>query len=141
MYEGREVGTFYVTGAYLNAEMPREKGVFLKLKWYFVDITWTVNPDHENNFIIEKYQKVLYLLVVRYISWYIKYSLLWYELFSNTLKQNGFNINHCDKWVAKNLINGNQYTIEFCVDDNETSHVEPEVVTNVIDIIKGIWVI
>ena len=35
------------------------------------------------------------------------------------------------------MVNGKQCTINFYVDDNKISHVDPEVVSDVIELLKG----
>ena len=136
MYEGRDIGTFDVTGAYLHAEMTNNKYVLLKLEGDFVDIMCRMNPEYENIFVIEKGKKFLYLIVVRSIYGCVESSLILHELFSSTIKQHGFKINPNDRCVANKSVNGKQCTIAFDLNDNKISHVEHEVVTSVIDIIK-----
>ena len=48
--------------------------------------------------------------------------LLWYDLYANTLKDMGFEINSYDKCIANKMINGNQCTIGWYVDNNKISH-------------------
>jgi len=49
----------------------------------------------------------------------------------------GFTLNPYDKCVANKVINGRQCTVAWCVDDNKLSHVQPEVVTKVLEVIKA----
>ena len=62
-------------------------------------------------------------------------ALLWYNLYYTTLVDMGFKLNPYDLCVANKIINGNQCTVDFYVDDNKISHKDPKVVKNVI---KGI---
>ena len=55
-YERRDFGNFDVPGEYLHFEIPKYKHVLLKLKWYFLDIMYRVNPEHEKNTVIDKEQ-------------------------------------------------------------------------------------
>ena len=66
-YEGREVATFDVTGAYLRVDIPQDKKVLLKLRVTFMDITCQINPEHKNNVKYKIGQKVPYMLVFRAI--------------------------------------------------------------------------
>ena len=66
----------------------------------------------------------------------IESALRWYELYSETLSKEGSTINPYDKCVANKVINGEQCTILWYVDDNKISHKDPKVVTEVIDIMK-----
>ena len=129
--EGRDVAIFDVPGAYLQAEMPREKKILMKLRNEFVDIMCEVNPEYEQYVIKENGKKVLYVKILRAIYGCIESALLWYELYAKTLKGMNFKLNPYDRCVANKMINGKQYTIVWYVDDNKISHVDPKVVTSV----------
>ena len=80
-----------------------------------------------------KKQRVLYLCVLRALYGCLESALLWYNLYSKTLKDIGFEINPYNSCVANNMIDGNQCTVAFYVDDNKISHKDPKVVTRVIE--------
>ena len=86
--------------------------------------------------IYESGTKVLYLIILRALYGCIQSALLWYNLYLNTLVEEGFIINPYDKCVANKVINGEQCTIAFYVDDNKISHEDPGVVTKVIQNLK-----
>ena len=139
-YEDKDVGTYDVPGAYLQASLaPKDNGgrVLMKLVGEFVDIMCKVNPDHEKNVVYENGQKVLYMEILQAIYGCIESALRWYELYSETLKKEGFVINPYDRCVANKEINGKQCTIVWYVDDNKVSHVDLQVVTDVIDLMKS----
>ena len=138
-YEGRDVGTYDVPGAFLQAKLgprPNNERVLMRLVGNFVDIMCKVNPDHTKNVIYENGKKVLYLEVLQAIYGCIESALRWYELYSETLSKEGFVINPYDKCVANKIINGKQCTIVWYVDDNKISHEDPKVVTEIIDLMK-----
>ena len=58
--------------------------------------------------------------------------MLWYNLYTETLKRMGFILNPYDRCVANKFINGKQCTIVFHVDDNKLSHADEKVVTEII---------
>jgi hypothetical protein len=133
VYEGRDVATFDVPGAYLHAEMPKDKRVLMILRGEFVDIMCEVNPKYKK-FVQEiNGKKVLYLKVLRALYGCIESALLWYDLFANTLQKEGFKINPYDKCVANKTINGSQCTIVWYVDDVKVSHQDEKEVTNIIE--------
>jgi hypothetical protein len=134
--EGRDVAIFDVPGAYLQAAMPKDKKVLMKLRGQFVDIMCEVNPEYLPYVIEEKGEKILYLRVLQAIYGCIESALLWYNLFANTLQKMGFEINPYDRCVANKIINGKQCTIAWYVDDNKLSHVESNVVTEILDKVK-----
>ena len=122
--EGRKVSTFDVPGAFLQAPMPEDKKVLLKLKGEFVDIMCRVNPEHEPNVQYEKNVKVLYMRVERAIYGCIESALMWYNMFTEILEKMGFELNPYDKCVANKMVNGKQCTIVWYVDDVKVSHME-----------------
>ena len=134
--EGRDVAIFDVPGAYLQAEMPKEKKLLMKFRDEFVDIMCEVNPEYKQHVTVEHGKRVLYVKVLRAIYGCIESALLWYELYVKVLKRMGFVLNPYDKCVANKMINGKQCTIAWYVDDNKLSHVDPDVVTKIMDEIK-----
>jgi hypothetical protein len=119
-----------VVGAYLLADM--DDFVLLKLTGASVDIMCTVNTKDTPFVITENGKKVLYLQLLKALYGCVRSALLWYELFSGTLKEMGFELNPYDPCVANKFIKGEQCMIAWYVDDNEISHVNPSVVTDVI---------
>ena len=78
-------------------------------------------------------EKVLYLHVLRALYGCLELALLWYNLYSTTLEELGREINPYDSCIANKMIDGNQCTVAFYVDDNKISHKDPKVVTRVIE--------
>ena len=66
----------------------------------------------------------------------MKTPLLWYELFANMLKEEGFCINSYDNCVANKMINSHQFTICWYADDIMFSHKNKSTVNDVIKRIK-----
>ena len=133
-HEGRDVATADVAGAYLKADM--DDFVVMKFTGESVDILCNMNPEHTNFVSNEKGNKVLYVRLVKAIYGCVKSALLWYDLFHNTLKEIGFLLNPYDSCIANCTINGKQCTIAWYVDDNKISHVDPDVVTSIIEKIE-----
>ena len=78
----------------------------------------------------------MYLRVLRALYECLESALIWYDLYSSTLAKHGFELNPYDRCVCNKLIKGKQCTIVFYVDDNKISHLDSNVVTDVIDIIS-----
>jgi hypothetical protein len=133
-YENRDVATADVVGAYLKAFM--DDFVLMKFTGDSVDILCEMNPEHVKNTTFENGTKVLYVRLIKAIYGCVKSALLWYELFHGHLKDMGFALNPYDPCVANCTIEGKQCTIAWYVDDTKISHVNPEVVTSVIDQIE-----
>ena len=130
-HEGRDVGTADVAGAYLKADM--KDFVIMKFTGASVDILCKMNPAHIPFVVIENGKKVLYVRLVKAIYGCVQSALLWFKLFYGTLQKMGFVINPYDPCIANCLIDGKQCTIAWYVDDMKISHVDPAVVTSIID--------
>ena len=132
--EGRAVGTADVPGAYLQAEMT--DFVIVKMTGSSVDVMCQVNPDFSAYVISEGKRKVLYLRLNKALYGCIQSAMLWYNTFSDTLKDMGFELNPYDPCVANKMINGKQCTVLWYVDDLKVSHMEESVVENVLKCIE-----
>lgn len=112
-YEQRCVGSFDIPGAYLHTSMPENKQVVMVLRDEFVDYMCEANEKYREYVRIVRGRKVLYLRVLQAIYWYgcIESAMLWYNLFTSTLKGMGFKVNPYDRCVANKTINGKQCTL------------------------------
>ena len=81
---------FDVPGEYLNAYMPEDKFVLLKIEGGFVDILCEVNPKHKKFIHVGNVVKLLYLCLLKSLDGRMESALLWYDLYSKTLKSQGF---------------------------------------------------
>ena len=113
--------------------MPEGKFFLLNIEGEFVEIMCEVNPEHQKILRVDNRVKLLYLRLL--ISLYVcmEYAILWYILYSKTLKPQGFLINPYDRRIANITIKYKQCTIAWYVDDNKVSHVDEEVNTQVIE--------
>jgi hypothetical protein len=127
--EDRAVGTGDVPGAYLHADM--DDFVILKLTGEMVDIFCQMNSEYEQYVTFENGKKVIYLQLLKALYGCIKSAMLWYNLFTDTLKSEGFVLNPYDPCIANKMVNGKQCTIVWYVDDLKASHVEESVVRDV----------
>jgi len=110
-HEKRDVAVFDVPGAYLHADLPADKFVLLKIEGHFVDIMVDVNPDFKEGVRFKNAKKALYVQILKALYGMIESALLWYELFSTVLKEEGFEVNKIDKCIAQKYVNGKPCTI------------------------------
>jgi hypothetical protein len=107
--------------------------VLLKLTSKSVKIMCMVNTKYKPFVITENGKKVLYLQLLKALyGCVLRSALLWYELFSGTLKEMGFELNPYNPCDANKIIKGEQCMIAWYVDNTKISHVNPSVVTDVI---------
>lgn len=132
-FEGRDVATADIAGAYLHADMDDE--VIIRITGPTVDILCEVNPEWKDYVTYEGNTKVLYLLCNKALYGCVRSGLLWYDLFTSVLSGMGFKINPYDPCVANATIDGKQCTICWYVDDTKISHVDANVVTRILDLL------
>ena len=92
-YEERDIATFGIPGAYLHAKIPADKNVILKLRGHFVDIMCEINEEYRQYIRYEQGKKFLYFKVLRAIYGCIESALQWYNLYTQTLKAEGYILN------------------------------------------------
>ena len=136
-YENRKTAIFDVPGAYLHADIPKGKFAVLKIEGVFVDIMCEVNPEYVPHVRMENKNKVLYVQILKALYGMIESALLWYNLYTEVLQKEGFELNPYDRCVANKIINDKQCTIGWYVDDNIISHVDGTVVDGIINKIEG----
>jgi hypothetical protein len=132
--ERRDVATADVAGAYLHAEM--EDVTLLKMEGESVNIMCDVSPEYEKFVCYENGKKVLYLELLKALYGCVQSVLLWYELFSGTLKGMGFELNPYDTCIANKKTDKKQCTIAWYVHDTKISHVDDNAVSHVIERIE-----
>jgi hypothetical protein len=79
---------------------------------------------------------MLYVKLRKALYGTLQAALLFWELLSNTLKEWGFKVNDYDQCVMNKTINGRQCTIIWHVDDLKISHVNKEVVEDIIEMLN-----
>jgi hypothetical protein len=133
-HEERDVATADVAGACSHAEL--DDFTLLKLEGESVDIMCNASEHHKEFVTHEKGKKALHLRLLKALRGCVKSALLWCELLSGTLVEMGFELNPCDTCVANKVVNKKQCAVAWHADDNKTSHVDPAVVTEVVEKIE-----
>ena len=132
--EGRDVAISDVVGAYLKAN--RNDFVLVKLTGKTVDTMCKVSSEYEKFVGIENRKRVLYLWLNTMLYRCMKSAILWYDTFKGCLEDLDFKINKHDRCVTNMTINGKQCTVCWYVDDTKVSHVDPNVVDQIISSIE-----
>jgi hypothetical protein len=129
--EERDVAITDIKGAYLNAVM--KDFVLMKIIGKEVDLFCELDPSLLQYVVMENGKRTLYVQLDKALYGCVQSALLWYDLYSNTLKEMGFSVNPYDLCVANAMIDGEQCTICWYVDDNKISHKDPKVVDKIIE--------
>ena len=133
--EKRSVATVDIPGAFMQADM--DDLVHMRLEGRMAELLVRCDPKLYRKYVrIEGGKTVLYVELRKALYGTLKAALLFWELLSSTLEKWGFQSNPYDACVMNKEINGSQCTVLWHVDDLKISHVDDEVVTEVIDLLE-----
>ena len=108
-YEGRDIATLDVGGAFLLAKI--SEFILVKIDGDAVKAMCDANPRYKKFMTIEHGKEVLYVRLRTALYGIMQAALLWYETFVAFLKVNGFKLNKYDPCIANKVVNGKQCTI------------------------------
>jgi hypothetical protein len=112
--------------------------VHMKLEGKMVELLVKIDPKmYRKHVQLEKGKTVLYVELRKALYGTLKAALLFWKKLTAQLNEWGFAVNPYDWCVMNKEINGKQCTILWHVDDLKISHVDPEVVTQVIEQLDG----
>ena len=133
--EGRDVATIDIPGAFMQADM--DELVHVRLVGPMALLMAKVDPDKYEQFIHYEHGKpVLYARLKKALYGTLQAALLFWKNLTGLLEEWGFTLNKYDRCVANATIEGSQCTILWHVDDLKISHVNPDVVTDIINKLK-----
>ena len=130
--ERRDVATVDIPGAFMQSDMEGEE-THMKLEGKMVDILEKIDPALYSKYkMTENNKTVMYVKLKKALYGTLQAALLFWKNLTNTLLSWGFEINPYDWCVANKTVNGKQLTIVWHVDDLKISHVDRDVVSDVI---------
>ena len=128
--EGRDVAVIDIPNAFVQTRVEDEKDMaFIKICGVLVDILVEIAPDVYKSYVSMDKKGIKQLLVQCQNALYgmMVASLLYYHKFTKSLTDIGFEINPYDPCMANKMIEGEQMTICFHVDDCKLSHRKSKV--------------
>jgi len=137
--EERDVAVVDIPNAFIQT---RHSGstVILKIKGQLAEILCSCAPHIYKTFITyEDEAPVIYVEVLKAIYGLLESALLFYKKLRSDVEKIGFKVNPYDPCVANMMVNGNQLTITWHVDDMKVSHKSVGVVDSFIDWIKFMY--
>ncbi len=108
--------------------------VIIRIRGMLVDMLVKIAPDIYQSYVTtdKKGNKQILVKCLNALYGTMKASLLYYEKFSKTLRDEGYRVNPYDACVWNKTINSKQCTICFHVDDCKISHVSEKVIDETI---------
>ena len=137
--EERDVATFDIPNAFIQTKCEREEDMaIIKIRGVLVEMLVKIAPKVYKRFVTvnKKGEKELIVQCLNAIYGTMIASLLYYRKFCKTLTRNGFEMNPYDQCVFIRMVNGNQQTVCFHVDDGKISHIDPDVNTEFLEVLR-----
>jgi hypothetical protein len=129
--ERRTVVTADIPGAFMQADM--DEVIYMKLEGPLAKLLTKVDPKLYGKYtVMEKGKPVLYVQLLKALYGTLQAALLFWQDLSGHLIEQGFELNPYDWCVANKMVNGKQCTVLWHVDDLKISHVDSEVVEDVL---------
>jgi hypothetical protein len=134
--EEREVAVIDVPNAFIQTVVEdKKKRVIIRIRGMLVDMLVKIAPEvyHEYVTVDKRGNKQILVECLNALYGTMVASLLYYQKFTNSLKENGYEMNPYDPCVWNRIIKGSQCTICFHVDDCKISHKSTKVIDSTIE--------
>jgi len=133
--ERRVVATCDIPGAFMQADM--DESIHMRLAGPLAMLLTKVDSEMYSKYVVmERSKPVIYVKLSKALYGTLQASLLFWKDLTGKLKEWGFEMNPYDTCVANKTINGKQCTVLWHVDDLKISHVDGELVDNIINLLK-----
>jgi hypothetical protein len=135
-HEGRHVVTCDIPGAFLHADLDEE--VVMLLRGQLADLMVTVDPELYGPYLRKtvKGESILYVKMLKAMYGLLRSALLFYLKLVKDLQAIGFELNPYDPCVANKMVDGNQLTVMWHVDDLKISCVDRKAIDDVLDYLR-----
>ena len=133
--EEREVAVIDVPNAFIQTVVEDQtKRVIIRIRGMLVDMLVKIAPEVYKDYVTidKRGNKQILVECLNALYGTMVASLLYYQKFTNSLKDNGYEVNPYDPCVWNKTIDGSQCTICFHVDDCKISHKSPKVIDSTI---------
>jgi hypothetical protein len=134
--EERAIATIDVPNAFIQTVVEdKKKRVIIRIRGMLVDMLVKIAPEVYGDYVAfdKKGNKQLLVECLNALYGTMVAALLYYQKFTNTLKEEGYEANPYDPCVWNKTIKGKQCTICFHVDDCKISHASEAVVGQTIE--------
>ena len=134
--ERREVMTVDIPGAFMQGD--QDETVHMKLEGTLAELLAKCDPTKYQPYLTTEYGKpVLYVELVKALYGTIRAALIFWRKFTKQITEWGFTVNPYDWCVANKMVSGSQLTITWHVDDLKISHVNKEVLEDLLKQLNG----
>jgi hypothetical protein len=130
--DDRKVVTCDIPGAFLQADWPADQDCFLKFENVMVDMICQIDPKYKSNVIHRGNKKFIFARLNKAVYGTLLGAILFYQKLSKQLTDWDYVQNDYDPCTFNKVVNGEQVTIQFHVDDLKISHKEQDVLDEIL---------
>ena len=138
-HEKRVTATLDLPGAFLHAN--NDSFVIMKMMGRLAELMVNTAPAMYRKYVIDDSsgKPILYVQLQKALYGMLKSALLFYRKLVSDLHAMGFELNPYDPCVANKLVDGQQLTVSWHVDDLTLSHATESAIMDVINRLKSIY--
>jgi hypothetical protein len=131
--EGRKVATCDIPGEFLQADWPADRDYYLKFEGAMVSMICDIDSNYSKNIVYGKNgRKFIYAKVNKAVYGTLLGAILFYEKLTKQLIEWGYEPNCYDRCTFNKMVDGNQITIQFHVNDLKISHKDQSVIDSIL---------
>jgi hypothetical protein len=133
--KGRDVATAHIPGAFMQTEM---KGTIqIVLECTMAKLLVKIDPKlYQKHLLMQNRKPVMHVQLKKALYGTLQAGLLFWKDMTKSLKEWGFKINPYDWCVGNKMIDGEQCTVIWHVDNIRISHEDPKVVTAILALLE-----
>ena len=128
--DDRKVITVDIPGAFLRRDWPQDEHPgYIMFEGIMVEMICEIDPSYHKNVIWSKdsKKKFLFCRLIKAVYGTLLGAVIFYNKLSKHLTDHGFVQNEYDMCTFNKMVNGEQITVQFYVDDLKVSHKEQAV--------------
>ena len=136
----RKVITVNIPGAFLQGDWPQDEHPgYIMFKGIMVDMICEIDPSYHDKVICSKdgKRKFLYGRLIKAVYGTLLGAIIFYNKISRHLTNHGFIQNEYDMCTFNKMVNGEQVTVQFHVDDLKVSHKDQAVLDDFLDELRS----
>ena len=140
---GQDVATCDIPNAFVQTHVEEKdkdgNQTIMKIRGVCVDILCETDPIYWDYMVMKGNQKVLYVHITQAIYRTLVSAMLFYCRLTKALLSYSFELNPHNPCVADKIVNGEQLTVCWHVEDLKSSHINPKVNDKFLQWIKDMF--
>ena len=133
--DNKKVITVNIPGAFIQDDWPQDQHPrYIMFEGIMVDIICEIDPSYQNKIIWCKdcKKKFSYGRLIKAVYGILLRAIVFYNKISKYLIDQSFVQNEYDMFTLNKMVNGEQITVQFHVDDLKVSHKDQTVLEDVL---------